>query len=226
MRKQSLPVVRLTSDNLMEQVASDLKYPTLDSLYVAIGEGHVSPQSVVSRLTRLVSDEAEEEAEEIPAVRPVKLSTRTTPAVMVQGRSDVWVKLSKCCTPVPGDEVIGFVTRGLGVSVHRTDCPNVRALRKEPDRLIDVAWRAGVATSFAVAIQVEALDRTKLLRDVATVLGDMHVNIVAATSNVGRDRITTLRFTFELGDISHLSSILAAVKRVEGVFDAYRIVPR
>ena len=149
-----------------------------------------------------------------------------TQAVMVQGRSDVWVKLSKCCTPVPGDEVIGFVTRGLGVSVHRTDCPNVKALRREPDRLIDVDWRAGVATSFAVAIQVEALDRTKLLRDVATVLGDMHVNIVSATSHVGKDRITTLRFTFELGDIGHLSSILAAVKRIEGVYDAYRIVPR
>ena len=213
---------------LVQQVASGLKYPDLESLYVSIGEGHVSPQSVVSRLIRLVSDEAEEEAEEIPAVRPVKIGQAAagTQAVMVQGRSDVWVKLSKCCTPVPGDEVIGFVTRGLGVSVHRTDCPNVKALRREPDRLIDVDWRAGVATSFAVAIQVEALDRTKLLRDVATVLGDMHVNIVSATSHVGKDRITTLRFTFELGDIGHLSSILAAVKRVEGVYDAYRIVPR
>jgi GTP pyrophosphokinase len=226
LRKQSLPVVRLTSDAVMQQVASNLKYPDLESLYVAIGEGHVSPQSVVSRLIRLVSDEAEEEAEEIPAVRPVKIQRQETSGIMVQGRSDVWVKLSKCCTPVPGDEIIGFVTRGLGVSVHRADCPNVKTLRREPDRLIDVAWRAGVASSFAVAIQVEALDRQKLLRDVATVLGDMHVNIVAATTHVGKDRITTLRFTFELGDITHLSSILAAVKRVDGVFDAYRIVPR
>ena len=101
LRKQSLPVVRLTSDAFMHQVASDLKYPDLDLLYVAIGEGHVSPQSVVSRLIRLVSDEAEEEAEEIPAVRPVRIPRRDTSGVMVQGRSDVWVKLSKCCTPVP-----------------------------------------------------------------------------------------------------------------------------
>jgi GTP pyrophosphokinase len=145
---------------------------------------------------------------------------------MVQGRSDVWVRLSMCCTPVPGDEIVGFISRGQGVSVHRADCPNVRTLRKEPDRLIDVAWRAGVATSFAVAIQVEALDRTKLLRDVATVLGDLHVNILSASTQVGKDRISTLRFTFQLGDITHLSNILAAVKRIEGVFDAYRIVPR
>ncbi len=226
LRKQSLPVVRLTSDALVERVARDLKYPDLDSLYVAIGEGHVSPQSVVSRLTRVVSDEAEEEAEEIPAVRPVKISPRETTGVMVQGRSDVWVRLSKCCTPVPGDDIVGFVSRGMGVSVHRRDCPNVRTLSREPDRMIEVAWRAGVATSFAVAIQVEALDRTKLLRDVATVLADMHVNIVSASTHVGKDRISTLRFTFELGDITHLSSILAAVRRIEGVFDAYRIVPR
>ncbi len=228
LRKQSLPVVRLTSDALVQQVASDLKYPDLESLYVSIGEGHVSPQSVVSRLIRLVSDDAEEEAEEIPAVRPVEISRRDrdTAGVMVQGRSDVWVRLSKCCTPVPGDEIVGFVSRGMGVSVHRRDCPNVRTLAREPDRLIDVSWRAGVATSFAVAIQVEALDRTRLLRDVATVLSDLHVNILSASTHVGKDRITTLRFTFELGDITHLSSILAAVRRIEGVFDAYRIVPR
>ncbi len=224
LRRHSLPVVRLTSDALMSDVAADLKYPSLDALYVAIGEGHVSPQSIVSRLSRLVSSEAEEEAEEIPAARPVRLSRPSQP-VIVQGRSDVWVKLSRCCTPVPGDAILGFVTRGQGVSVHRTDCPNAKELIKQPDRIIDVSWRAGAPTSFLVSIQVEALDRRKLLQDVATVLGDQHVNIVAAASNTGKDRIATLRFTFELADIAHLSSILSAVKRVDGVFDAYRVVP-
>jgi guanosine-3',5'-bis(diphosphate) 3'-pyrophosphohydrolase len=225
LRKHSLPIVRLSSDELMKQIAADLKYPTLDSLYVAIGEGHVSPQSVVSRLTRLVSEDTEEEAEEIPAARPVRLAPQPTSAVVVQGRSDVWVKLSRCCTPVPGDEIMGFVTRGLGVSVHRTDCPNVKSLRNEPDRLIDVSWSVGKPTSFLVSIQVDALDRRKLLQDVATVLGDQHVNIVAASSNTGKDRIAVLRFTFELGDIAHLSSILSNVKRVDGVFDARRVLP-
>jgi guanosine-3',5'-bis(diphosphate) 3'-pyrophosphohydrolase len=117
------------------------------------------------------------------------------------------------------------VTRGQGVSVHRIDCPNVRGLQQQPERLIDVTWAEGKPTSFVVAIQVEALDRTRLLSDVATMLSDSHVNILSATSATGRDRITRLRFTFELADIAHLSSVLAAVKRVEGVFDAYRMVP-
>jgi GTP pyrophosphokinase len=225
MRKTSMPIARLLTDANMSQVAADLKYPTLDALYVAIGEGQVSPQSIVSRLSRLVSEEAEEEAEEIPAVRPVHLGREPSGAVLVEGGSDVWVKLARCCTPVPGDDIVGFITRGQGVSVHRTDCPNVKALSREPDRFIDVSWRGGKATSFAVTIQVEALDRTKLLRDVATVLGDLHVNILSASTNVGRDRISRQRFTFELADIAHLSSILQAVKRVEGVFDAYRVVP-
>jgi GTP pyrophosphokinase len=144
---------------------------------------------------------------------------------VVQGRSDVWVKLARCCTPVPGDQIMGFITRGQGVSVHRTDCPNVKELEKESDRMIDVSWRGGIATSFLVSIRVEALDRRKLLQDVATVLGDQHVNIVSASSNTGKDRIASLRFTFELADIAHLSSILSAVKRVDGVFDAQRVVP-
>jgi GTP diphosphokinase / guanosine-3',5'-bis(diphosphate) 3'-diphosphatase len=225
LRRHSLPAVRLTSDEFMSQVAADLKYPGLEALYVAIGEGHVSPQSIVSRLTRLVSEEADEEAEEIPAARPVRLGPPPTQSVVVQGRSDVWVKLARCCTPVPGDRILGFVTRGQGVSVHRTDCPNVRELAKEPDRFIDVAWQVGRPTSFVVSIQVEALDRTKLLRDVATVLGDLGVNIISASSKVGKDMVATQRFAFELGDIAHLSSVLSTIKRVDGVFDAYRVVP-
>jgi GTP pyrophosphokinase len=121
---------------------------------------------------------------------------------------------------------MGFVTRGQGVSVHRTDCPNARALTNEPERLIDVAWAEGKPTSFTVAIQVEALDRTRLLSDVASMLSDNHVNIVSATSSTSKDRITKLRFTFELADITHLSGVLTAVKKVEGVYDAYRVVPR
>ncbi|HCO02221.1 MAG TPA: GTP pyrophosphokinase [Actinobacteria bacterium] len=229
LRRQSLPAVRLTTDALMNQVATDLKYPSLDSLYVAIGEGHVSPQSIVTRLTRLVAQDVEEESEEIQFVRPVRIGREDgapgQEAVVVQGRSDVWVKLARCCTPVPGDEIMGFITRGHGVSVHRSDCPNMRELSKEGQRLIDVSWQVGKATSFAVSVQVEALDRQKLLRDVATVLGDQKVNIVAATTNTGRDRIAVLRFTFEIADITHLSSILAAVKRVEGVYDVRRETP-
>jgi GTP pyrophosphokinase len=228
MRKQNLPFKRLATEETLALLATgELKYPDLDSLYVAVGEGHVSPQSIVARLTRLLSGTSEEDVTEVPLARPVRLGKQSEAGqgVMVRGLPDVWVRLGRCCTPVPGDEIMGFVTRGQGVSVHRTDCPNVRTLRREPERLIDVTWAEGKPTSFIVAIMVEALDRTRLLSDVATMLSDNHVNILAATSATGRDRITRLRFTFELADIAHLSSVLSAVKRVESVFDAYRVVP-
>lgn len=228
MRKQNLPFKRLASEEVLSQVAMDeMKYPDLEALYVAVGEGHVSPQSVVARLARLLSGTPEEDVTDVPLARPVRLGKQADvgQGVMVRGLPDVWVRLGRCCTPVPGDEIVGFVTRGQGVSVHRTDCPNVRTLQKEPERLIEVTWAEGKPTSFIVAIQVEALDRTRLLSDVATNLSDSHVNILSATSSTGRDRITRLRFAFELADIAHLSSVLGAVKRVDGVFDAYRVVP-
>jgi GTP pyrophosphokinase len=226
MRKQNLPFKRLATEDALVQVAGELHHPNLESLYVALGEGQVSPQSVVARLARLVSGTPEEDVTEVPLARPVKIGTTDiSQGVVVRGLPDVWVRLGRCCTPVPGDEIVGFVTRGQGVSVHRTDCPNVRGLQQQPERLIDVTWAEGKPTSFVVAIQVEALDRTRLLSDVATMLSDSHVNILSATTATGRDRITRLRFTFELADIAHLSSTLAAVKRVEGVFDAYRLVP-
>jgi GTP diphosphokinase / guanosine-3',5'-bis(diphosphate) 3'-diphosphatase len=227
MRKQNLPIKRLMTEETLGQVADELKYPNLEALYVSVGEGHVSPQSVVARLARLVSGTSDEEdVRDVALARPVRIGKPDiSQGVMVRGATDLWVRLGRCCTPVPGDQIMGFVTRGQGVSVHRTDCPNVKALQKEPERMIEVSWAEGKPTSFTVAIQVEALDRTRLLSDVATTLSDNHVNILAATSTTGRDRIVRLRFTFELADIAHLSSVLASVKRVENVFDAYRVVP-
>ncbi len=226
MRKQNLPIKRLATEDSLTQVAVEMKYPDLEALYVALGEGHVSPQSVVARLSRTVSETSEEELTEVPLARPVRIGpTEIGQGVVVKGLPDVWVRLGRCCTPVPGDPIVGFVTRGQGVSVHRTDCPNVKSLEQEPERMIEVTWAEGKPTTFTVAIQVEALDRTRLLSDVATVLSDNHVNILSANSATGRDRITRLRFTFEMADIAHLSSVLAAVKRVDSVYDAYRVVP-
>jgi guanosine-3',5'-bis(diphosphate) 3'-pyrophosphohydrolase len=225
MRKQNVPLKRLATEDALERLAEEMKFPNLEALYVAVGEGHVSPQSVVARLTRSVQDTSDMDVTEVPLARPVRIEQDVTSGVVVPGSADVWVRLARCCTPVPGDEILGFVTRGQGVSVHRTDCPNAKSLVNQPERLIDVTWRTGKPTSFVVAIQVEALDRTRLLSDVATVLSDHHVNILSATSAVGRDRTTTLRFTFELADITHLAGVLAAVKRVENVYDAFRVVP-
>ncbi|HEX6209082.1 MAG TPA: bifunctional (p)ppGpp synthetase/guanosine-3',5'-bis(diphosphate) 3'-pyrophosphohydrolase [Actinomycetota bacterium] len=225
LRRQGLPLKRLTTERVLADLSQDLNYTDLDALLVAIGEGHVSPKSIVVRLERLVTQEDEEEAD-VPPARPVRIGKQDAGgAVVVQGSSDVWVKLARCCTPVPGDEIMGFVTRGQGVSVHRADCPNAKALENQRDRFIEVSWRTGKPTSFIVSIMVEALDRKKLLGDIATALSEQQVNIISASSGVGKDRVATFRFTFELADIAHLESVLRAIKKVDAVFDAYREVP-
>jgi GTP pyrophosphokinase len=150
------------------------------------------------------------------------------PGVVVKSNNgesvgEVWVKLARCCTPVPGDEIIGFVTRGSGVSVHREDCVNVDSLRREHGRIVDVAWAPTANSMFLVAMQVEALDRARLLSDITRVLSDQHVNILSATVKTGADRIAMSRFTFEMADPKHLGHVLRAVRGVEGVFDAYRL---
>jgi guanosine-3',5'-bis(diphosphate) 3'-pyrophosphohydrolase len=135
----------------------------------------------------------------------------------------VWVKLARCCTPVPGDDILGFVTRGGGVSVHRTDCTNAEELLKSPERLLDVEWAPSSSSVFLVAIQVEALDRHRLLSDVTKVLADERVNILSASVTTSRDRVAVSRFSFEMGDPKHLGHVLKAVRGIEGVYDVYRV---
>jgi GTP pyrophosphokinase len=133
--------------------------------------------------------------------------------------------LSRCCTPVPGDEIIGFVTRGRGVSVHRADCANASGLQSQSSRLIEVEWDGESSGHWVVSIQIEALDRSKLLRDVAQVLADHHVDIISCTTNTTGDRVATLHFDFELSDPGHLDSVLAAVRRVDSIYEVSRVLP-
>ena len=143
----------------------------------------------------------------------------------VEGLDDVMVRLSRCCTPVPGDEIMGFVTRGRGVSVHRTDCANAAGLVDHAERVIEVEWDHDQPATFVVSVEVEALDRSKLLRDVAQVLSEYHVNILSCTSQTSNERVAKFRFDFELADPNHLESILWAIKRVDSVYAAYRVLP-
>ena len=139
------------------------------------------------------------------------------------GTSDVLVKLARCCTPVPGDEILGFVTRGDGISVHRRDCTNAKSLLSQPERLAEVRWAPTAQSTFLVQIMVEALDRARLLSDITMVLSDQHVNILSASLTTSRDRVAKSRFSFEMGDAKHLGAILKAVRQVDGVFDVYRV---
>jgi GTP pyrophosphokinase len=227
MRKQGLPLQRmLTSENLTT-IARDLHLADVASLYAAVGENTVSAQSVVQKLVAGFGGEegaVEDIAETAVATRPPRnRSTAQDPGVVVKGVSDVWVKLARCCTPVPGDAVFGFVTRSGGVSVHREDCANAEDLRDQPERLVEVSWKPTSASTFLVAIQVEALDRHKLLADVTRVLSEERVNILSATVTTTRDRVAVSRFTFEMADPKHLGHLVAAVRKVDGVFDAYRV---
>jgi GTP pyrophosphokinase len=146
--------------------------------------------------------------------------------VHVEGLDDVMVRLSRCCTPVPGDEIMGFVTRGRGVSVHRADCANGVSLSVgQSDRLIDVDWDTSISAVFVASIEVKALDRSRLLRDTSAALADAHVNIVSCNTLTGSDRISKMRFDVELGDPSHLDSVISAIKQIDGIYDAYRVLP-
>ncbi len=226
MRKLHLPIQRLMSHESLVTLASEMRYPDVSALYAAVGEGHVSAATVVQRLVQSLGGEEAAEDDLVEATSPTRGARRPRlgePGVVVRGVDDVWVKLARCCTPVPGDPIIGFVTRGSGVSVHHADCGNVAGLRAEPDRIVDVDWAPTAGSVFLVQIQVEALDRSRLLSDVTRVLSDNHVNILAANVQTSRDRVAISRFTFEMGDPAHLEHVLAAVRRVEGVFDVARV---
>jgi GTP diphosphokinase / guanosine-3',5'-bis(diphosphate) 3'-diphosphatase len=226
LRKQGLPTQKLTQSAALKQVAAALHYTDLDTLHAAIGEGHVSARAVAQRVERELR--GGEEQLPVTANRPPATSrpqrTRTV-GVHVEGLDDVMVRLSRCCTPVPGDEIMGFVTRGRGVSVHRSDCANAAGLSTQTQRVIDVEWDHDETATFVVSVEIEALDRSRLLRDVAEVLAENHVNILTSSSQTSSDRVARFRFDFELADPSHLDSILQAIARVDSVYEAYRLLP-
>jgi guanosine-3',5'-bis(diphosphate) 3'-pyrophosphohydrolase len=226
MKKSGVPL-RLLSNNMLNTLALESNYADVSALYAAVGEGHLGAQTVVTRLTTsLGGDEGliEDASEQVlPSRVANRRDAKPDPGITVIGADDTWVKLSRCCTPVPGDEVLGFVTRGSGISVHRTDCVNADALRAQPERIAEVAWTPGKSSIFLVNIQVEALDRARLLSDVTRALSDQHVNILNASVTTTKDRVAISRFTFEMGDPSHLNQVLRAVKGIDGVYDVYRV---
>ena len=224
MRRQNMPLQRLMSQDSFAEVAHQLRYEDVSALYAAVGEGHVSTQSVLEKVTALVA--ATDPATgpiDLPGSMPSREPRSGDSGVLVRGASDILVKVAKCCTPVPGDEIVGFVTRGSGVSVHRTDCVNVKALASEEDRFVEVSWAPTTKSVFRVQIQVEALDRSGLLSDVTRVLSEHHVNILSATVSTTDERLAISRFVFEMGDAVHLDRVLNAVRRIDAVYDVYRV---
>ena len=226
MRKRNLPVNALLTTEALIGVADDLNFPNADAVFAAIGDGQISTQNVISHLVKDAgADEVDEEVEqEALPLKPIERKTSSSSTgVSVKGVGDVWVKLARCCMPVPGDQIIGFVTRNQGVSVHRTDCQNMIDLKnKQSERVVEVEWTSTKGL-FMVKIQVEALDRRNLLSDVTRVLSDHGVNIISGTIATGSDRVATSQFSFEMADPQHLNTLLAAVRKIDGVFDVYRL---
>lgn len=225
MRKQNMPLQKLMSQDSFAEVAAQMRYEDVSALYAAVGEGHVSSQSVLEKVASLLQGDAEaqEHAIEFPMRGRVRPTEHSDSGVLVRGAPDILVKLAKCCTPVPGDDIVGFVTRGSGVSVHRSDCHNVQSLTQEPERMIEVSWAATSKSVFMVQIQVEALDRSGLLSDVTRVLSEYHVNILSANVSTSSNRLAISRFVFEMGDTTHLDRVLNAVRRIDAVYDVYRV---
>lgn len=231
MRKQNLPLQRLMSHDSLQTLSTGLGYQDVSTLYAAIGEGNISAQNVVNKLVENLGgqDGTEETLSEgiLPgATRPQHESKKAAIGVSVDGLSakDVWVKLAKCCTPVPGDPIVGFITRGQGVSVHLADCQNAQRLGEtNPERFVDVEWNGQNAGGpYMVQIEVMALDRPGVLADLTRVLSDYRVNIHSVSSQASRDQVASIRFQFELADLSHLNAVLSALRRVDSVFDARR----
>ena len=224
MRKAGLPLQKIFAGHSLLQLAHEMHYADIDALYSAVGDGHVSAASIVDKLIASLGVEdshPEPTIENIPT--GIQTTRRTSSAIEVEGVDDVLVKLARCCTPVPGDSIMGFITKGSGISVHRDDCINAGDLREhQSERVVAVKWLPGAASIFLVNIQVEALDRARLLADVTRTLSEQHVNILSAAVSTSKDRVAISRFTFEMADAKHLDSVLAAVRGIEGVYDVYR----
>ena len=224
-RREGIRFESETRDQMIDDVAKALNYKDREAMYGAVGDGAISPSAIVTRLRRLTEVETEDEAETLAPVR--RMAQRPGgEGIIVEGLDDVWVRIARCCNPVPGDDIAGFVTVGRGVSVHRADCGNVMALGERAERMIEVSWAPERVGNFSVWFQVEALDRPNLLRDVTSAISDAGGNIVASSTATDADRVATLRYEVELSDPSQVDRVLTDMRRVESVYDAFRLIPQ
>ncbi len=228
LRKQGAKLANLEYLDALDQVAKEMNFSKPDSMITGIGAGKISAKQVAVKIIQALNrgvDIAPNDPE-FPTHAPPRSEEKSgKTGIKVKGIDEVMVRLAHCCHPVPGDPIIGFITRGRGLSVHRTDCSNARALKASPERLLDVFWDSDNQSTYQVEIQVEAMDRTKLLSDISAVLADAGVNILTATVSTRKDRLAVFRFIFEIGNLGNLKNILRTVKQTEAVFDAYRVLP-
>jgi len=233
MRKHGLGIGSKSAEKALDSVAKEMNYAKGEDLFAQIGGGKLSAKLVGTRLLKLMSKDGEAahppKREELPLTQPMapprSAKRRTGGGVVVRGIDDVLIRLARCCNPVPGDEIIGFVTRGRGVSVHRTSCPNAKELLSTPERIIEVEWDVGSKATYQVEIFVEALDRLRLLQEVTLAIAESGTNILSSSTVTHKDGLVDMRFLFEIGEMNRLDALLRDVRGVDGVFEARRMLP-
>ena len=228
LRREGLPIATSMSSVALDAVIASMNLEDLDALFMAIDSGQISALAVVQRLDRELrgGGEAEQMPTTVTRMPRTNRNTRRSAGVYVEGLDDVMIHLARCCSPVPGDPIMGFITQGRGVSVHRDDCSNAVALaHRLGERIIDVEWDGSVGGQYRAVLEVMAFDRSRLLLDVSKVVAEYHLNIISSSSSTSGSRIVRMVFDVELADPTHLSSLLAALKGVDGVFDAFRQLP-
>ncbi|MBN1288924.1 MAG: bifunctional (p)ppGpp synthetase/guanosine-3',5'-bis(diphosphate) 3'-pyrophosphohydrolase [Actinobacteria bacterium] len=228
MRKQGLPLQRKEVGRILAQVAEDYNFDKVEDLHRNIGAGHYSATQVANKVAQYLGKQKQEIVPEIEAEafrrEPALPAEQIRQRIRVHGIENALVTLARCCSPAPGDPIVGFVTRGRGVSVHREGCTNVKDFSREVDRMIDVSWEEPRRALRTVEICVKAIDRPKLVRDITTVLGDMHVNILSASLRIDDKHIATSNYVFEIGSDMHLEEIEKNIKKVELVYDVEEVV--
>src|SRR6266511_2064930 len=227
LKSQNLPHKKLAGSAVLAQVIREAGFKKAEDFYLALGSGKLGPSQIVNKVIQRLKTEQVAEEETIP-LRPTKAKRTISSGqigVNVQGVDDVLVRLAKCCTPVPGDEIVGYISLGKGITIHRDDCPNVKALKRNPERFTPVEWEEGaVQRGFRVQIAVYSWDRPRLLEDVARTFAEHGANIVSY-GGIVEDQLAKNWYTAELGDVKDLRALLTALRNIEAVFDAYRVTP-
>src|SRR5213596_1716693 len=226
LKSAKLPYRKLAGSAVLAEVIRDMNLKKAEDFYLALGSGKIGAQQVVNKvLQRLKTEQvAEEEAVPLKAPRAKHAVGSENYGINVHGVDDVLVRLAKCCTPVPGDEIVGYISLGKGITIHRGDCPNVKALARQPERFTPVTWDGGASQSFRVQIAVESWDRPRLLEDVARTFAEHGANIVSYGGTV-EDQMARNWYVAEVGDVKELRGLLTALRNIEAVFDAYRVTP-
>ncbi|HVA29759.1 MAG TPA: bifunctional (p)ppGpp synthetase/guanosine-3',5'-bis(diphosphate) 3'-pyrophosphohydrolase [Gaiellaceae bacterium] len=228
LKGQNLPYRKLAGSAVLAGVIRESGYKKAEDFYVALGSGKLTAGSIVNKvLQQLKVQEVAQEEAVLPRKKPRarEALASNTYGINVVGVEDVLVRLAKCCTPVPGDQIVGYISLGKGITIHRGDCPNVRALMRNPERFTPVEWEGGTTQSFRVQIAVDSWDRSRLLEDVARTFAEHGANIVSY-GGVVEDQMAKNWYVAEVGDVKALRTLLTALRNVDAVFDAYRVTPQ